>query len=110
MMDKIEAGKAEGILSWHPDRLARNSVDGGRIVYALDTGHLQVIKFPTFWFGLTPQGKFMLNIAFGQSKYYVDNLSQNIRLARTGQIGGGGGNRTPVRLRVTTVSTCVVIQ
>ncbi len=28
MMKDIEAGKANGILSWHPDRLARNSVDG----------------------------------------------------------------------------------
>src|ERR1039458_3358555 len=27
----------------------------------------------------TPQGKFMLSIAFGQSKYYVDNLSENIK-------------------------------
>jgi len=27
----------------------------------------------------TPQGKFMLNIAFGQSKYYIDNLSENTK-------------------------------
>ena len=37
---------------WHPDRLARNSVDGGKV---------------------------MLSIAFSQSKYYVDNLSENIK-------------------------------
>ena len=36
MMKDIEAGKANGILSWHPDRLARNSVDGGHIIYLLD--------------------------------------------------------------------------
>jgi len=61
------------------DRLARNSIDGGRIIYLLDTGRLKDLKFPTFWFDSTPQGKFMLNIAFGQSKYYIDNLSENIR-------------------------------
>ena len=61
------------------DRLARNSIDGGRIIYLLDTGKLQDLKFPTFWFENTPQGKFMLSIAFGQSKYYVDNLSENIK-------------------------------
>ena len=27
MLSLIEKGKAEGILSWHPDRLARNSID-----------------------------------------------------------------------------------
>ncbi|MBI2019771.1 recombinase family protein [Candidatus Daviesbacteria bacterium] len=75
----LEAGEANGILSWHPDRLARNSIDGGRIIYLLDTGKLLDLKFPSFWFDNTPQGKFMLNIAFGQSKYYVDNLSENVK-------------------------------
>ena len=79
MLAAMERGEAQGILAWHPDRLARNSVDGGRIVYALDTGKVSALKFPTFWFENTPQGKFMLSIAFGQSKYYVDNLSENIR-------------------------------
>jgi DNA invertase Pin-like site-specific DNA recombinase len=79
MMQKIEKGEAQGILAWHPDRLARNSVDGGKIIYLLDCGHLQFLKFPTFWFENTSQGKFMLNIAFGQSKYYVDSLSENTK-------------------------------
>ena len=79
MLDRVERGEAEGILSWHPDRLARNSIDGGRIIYLLDTGKLQALRFSIFWFEPTPQGKFMLNIAFGQSKYYVDNLSENVK-------------------------------
>ncbi|MGE3550843.1 MAG: hypothetical protein AB7I29_13205, partial [Geobacter sp.] len=45
----------------------------------MDTTKITALKFPTFWFDPTPQGKFMLSIAFGQSKYYVDNLSENIR-------------------------------
>src|SRR3989339_1776963 len=76
---QIEQGAADGILAWHPDRLARNSIDGGKIIYLLDTGKILDLKFPTFWFDSTPQGKFMLNIAFGQSKYYVDNLSENVK-------------------------------
>ena len=79
MLKAIKKGEAQGIVAWHPDRLARNSVDGGRLIYDLDTGRLAALKFPTFWFENTPQGKFMLNIAFGQSKYYVDNLSENIK-------------------------------
>ncbi len=76
---RIENGEANGILAWHPDRLARNSVDGGKIIYLLDCGRISTLKFPTFWFEPTPQGKFMLNIAFGQSKYYVDSLSENTK-------------------------------
>src|SRR3989344_5061129 len=34
------------ILAWHPDRLARNSVDGGRVIYLFDTGKLASLKFP----------------------------------------------------------------
>jgi len=79
MIKEIESGDSFGILSWHPDRLARNSVDGGKIIYLVDTGKIASLKFPTFWFDATPQGKFMLNIAFGQSKYYIDNLSENIK-------------------------------
>ena len=75
----LEIGVAQGIISWHPDRLARNSIDGGKIIYFLDIGKILDLKFPSFWFENTPQGKFMLNIAFGQSKYYVDNLSENVK-------------------------------
>jgi len=79
MLSQVERGEASGILAWHPDRLARNSVDGGRIIWLLDIEKLKELKFPTFWFEPTPQGKFMLQIAFGQSKYYIDNLSENIK-------------------------------
>ena len=79
MIASIEDGMAQGIIAWHPDRLARNSIDGGRIIYLVDIGKITALKFPTFWFDPTPQGKFMLSIAFGQSKYYVDNLSENIK-------------------------------
>ena len=79
MLNRLEKGEAQGILSWHPDRLARNSVDGGRIIYLLDTGKLSALKFPQFWYENTAQGKFMLNMAFGQSKYYVDSLSENVK-------------------------------
>ena len=79
LLNRVEKGEANGILSWHPDRLARNSVDGGRVIFLLDTGKLQTLKFPAFWFEPTPQGKFMLSIAFGQSKYYVDSLSENTK-------------------------------
>jgi len=79
MLRRIENGEAQGILSWHPDRLARNAVDAGKIVHLLDTGKLLDLKFPSFWFQNTSQGLFMLSIAFGQSKYYVDNLSENTK-------------------------------
>ena len=80
MMSKVYSTKEPvGILAWHPDRLARNSVDGGQIIYCIDTLKISSLRFPTFWFEPTPQGLFMLQVAFGQSKYYSDNLSENVK-------------------------------
>ena len=89
MLSMIEKGKAEGILSWHPDRLARNSIDGGKIIHLIDKGIIKSLKFPTFWFEPTPQGLFMLSIAFGQSKYYIDNLSENVKRGMRQKIRNG---------------------
>jgi len=79
MLKRIERGEADGIIAWHPDRLARNSIDGGRIIYLLDTNRLKDLRFATFSFENNSQGKFMLSIIFGYSKYYVDSLSENVR-------------------------------
>lgn len=79
LLKRIERGEAKGILAWHPDRLARNALDGGRVIHLLDTGNLVDLRFPTYTFENTSQGKFMLAIMFGQSKYYVDALSENVR-------------------------------
>ena len=86
MIARIEAGEAVGIVAWAPDRLARNSIDGGHVVYLLDRGVLRDLKFATYTFENNSQGKFMLNIMFGYSKYYSDNLSEVVKR----------GNRTKV--------------
>jgi site-specific DNA recombinase len=48
MMMRIEKMQGVGILAWHPDRLARNSIDGGRIIYGVDTAKILALRFPTF--------------------------------------------------------------
>lgn len=79
MIKRIERGEAQGIIAWAPDRLARNSVDGGHVVYLLDQGIIRDLKFATYTFENNSQGKFMLQIMFGQSKYYSDALSENVK-------------------------------
>ena len=91
MLNKIESGLPHsiGILAWAPDRLSRNSVDGGRLIYLLDTGKLAGLKFPTFAFENTPSGKFFLSIALSNAKYYVDNLSENVRRGNKAKLRRG---------------------
>ena len=61
----------------------------GDSLCSFDTGVITELKFPTFWCDTTPQGKFMLSIAFSQSKYYVDNLSENIKRGKRNKVKDG---------------------
>ena len=79
MIDRIEAGNADGILAWHPDRLARNAIDGGWILDLLDRGKLRHLRFAAYTFENTPEGKMMLGMIFSQAKYQVDKLSVDVR-------------------------------
>jgi len=97
MMARIEKGDAAGIVAWAPDRLARNSIDGGRLIYLLDRGVLKDLKFATYTFENNSQGKFMLQIMFGQSKYYSDALSDNVKRGNQTKIERGWRpNRAPL--------------
>jgi site-specific DNA recombinase len=78
MLERIERGEAEGIVAYLPDRLARNSVDSGQLIYMLDTGALKDLKFVDFAFENSANGKFMLQIMFAQSKQYSDVLSDRV--------------------------------
>jgi site-specific DNA recombinase len=89
MLARIENGEADGIIAWHPDRLARNSVDAGRIIYLLDIKTLKDLKFATFNFENSSQGKLMLSVLLGFSKYYVDSLSENIKRGNRAKIAQG---------------------
>ncbi|MBL6613170.1 MAG: recombinase family protein [Reyranella sp.] len=100
MMQRIERGEADGIVAWHPDRLARNSVDGGKIIWFLDRRLIRDLKFATYTFENNPQGKFMLSIFLGQSKYYVDALSENVKRGnRTKLAMGWRPSRAPIGYR-----------
>ena len=71
------------------DRLSRNSVDAGRLIYLLDTGHIGGLKFPTFAFQNSPSGKFFLSIALSNAKYYVDSLSENVKRGNRAKLRRG---------------------
>ena len=110
MLKRIEKGEADGIVAWHPDRLARNSVDGGWIIHLLDRKALKDLKFSTFSFENNSQGKFMLSIIFGYSKYYVDSLSENVKRGNRTKVENGWlPNRPPLGYRNDLESRTIVI-
>lgn len=79
MIEDIKHGKYEAILTWHPDRLARNMADAGRIIDLLDKKIIKNLSFATFTFEDTPMGKMLLGISFVLSKQYSDHLSEVVQ-------------------------------
>src|SRR3989344_564512 len=79
MVSELQKGTFNGVLVWHANRLSRNPVDAGAIIYAIDTNILVNIKTPHRDFFNTPDDKFMLNLEFGMSKKDSDEKGVNVR-------------------------------
>ncbi len=73
MMQLFEKGKADAILTYHMTRLARNALDGGRIIYLMDSGVIKEIKTPENTFRDNSNDKFMMQIHFAMSKKSSDD-------------------------------------
>lgn len=46
MLTRIEKGEANGILVWDESRIARNSLDGGKVIYMMDLEQIKAIVKP----------------------------------------------------------------
>lgn len=75
----IREGKFDGILVWHPDRLARNAGDLGAVVDLLDQKKLVEIRTRSQRFTNNPNEKFLLMILGSQAKLENDNKSINVK-------------------------------
>ena len=75
----IREGKFDGILVWHPDRLARNAGDLGAVVDLLDQKKLIEIRTYSQRFTNNPNEKFLLMILGSQAKLENDNKSINVK-------------------------------
>ncbi len=74
MLENIKAGKYEGIISWHPNRLSRNMKEAGEIIDLLDKFVIKSLQFPEMHFENNENGKMLLGIFFVMSKQYSDHL------------------------------------
>jgi DNA invertase Pin-like site-specific DNA recombinase len=72
-------GKINAWLCWHPNRLSRNPMDAGIIIYLLDIGKLHHIKTPSRVFYNTPTDKMMLQFEFMMSKKDSDDKSNFVK-------------------------------
>lgn len=78
MMERIHKGEAQGILAWKLDRLARNPIDGGNVIWMLQTGILQ--KIITNDREYHPHDNvLMMSVEFGMANQFILDLSKNVK-------------------------------
>lgn len=95
MLSDIRQGRYDGILAWHPDRLARNMREGGEVIDMIDEGFIKDLKFVTHHFTPDANGKMLLGMAFVLSKQYSDDLSQKVSRGIRRGFSEGKSSGTP---------------
>jgi site-specific DNA recombinase len=78
MMQRLYKGEADGILCWKLDRLARNPVDGGSVIWGIKQHGIRVIT-PSQSFAREEDNVILMYIEFGMAQKYVDDLSKNVK-------------------------------
>jgi len=79
IVEEIQQGKFNGILTWAPDRISRNAGDLGKIVDLMDQKLLIEIRTFGQHFSNNPNEKFLLMILGSQAKLENDNRSINVK-------------------------------
>ena len=79
MIEEINTGKYNAILTWNPDRLSRNAGDLGRLVDLMDNKLLLEVRTYNQKFTNSPNEKFLLMILGSQAKLENDNKSINVK-------------------------------
>lgn len=95
MLRDIETKKYDAILSWSPDRLSRNMLEGGKIIDLLDEGILKDVRFPTYHFTNDASGKLTLGVLFSISKHFSDELSRKVTRGIKGNLSEGKSSGQP---------------
>jgi site-specific DNA recombinase len=78
MMDRLRRGEAVAIICWKLDRLARNPVDGGAIIWAMKQQGLKIIT-PTQTYSQEEENTILMYIGFGMAQKYIEDLGRNVR-------------------------------
>ena len=85
MMNKIRTGFYAGVIAYHPDRLARNMLEAGEILYMLtpDKGEteskIKDLIFPTTSFRNDSGNRMMLAVEFSMATQYSEHLQEVVK-------------------------------
>lgn len=78
MLDRIQKGDGQGIICWKLDRLARNFIDGGRIIDMLQRGVIREIRTHERTY-LPTDNVLMMSVELGMANQFIRDLSTNTK-------------------------------
>ncbi|MBI2550899.1 recombinase family protein [Candidatus Uhrbacteria bacterium] len=88
LMELVEAGKIAGILCWKLDRLARNPVDGGRIIWDIKNCGLRIIT-PSQTYSREDDNTILMYVEFGMAQKFIDDLGKNVKRGNRAKLDSG---------------------
>ena len=88
MMKMIDTGKADAILCWKLDRLARNFVDGGKIIDNLQKSVIKEIRTYEA-IHLPSDNVLLLAVQLGMANQYIRDLSVNVKRGNREKLARG---------------------
>src|ERR1022692_1392332 len=88
MMQRLGHGEAAGIICWKLDRLARNPVDGGSVIWAIKQNGIRIMT-PAQSYAREDDNIILMYIEFDMAQKYVDDLSKNVKRGLKTKIENG---------------------
>ncbi len=93
----MEKGKANAFLVWQPNRIARNTADGGLVISHMDEGTIREVRTPFKTYTNSSDDKFFLLLEFGMAKKSSDDMIVSVRRGhRTKVLQGWRNGIAPV--------------
>ena len=89
MMQSVFKSGGANILCWKLDRLARNPIDGGSLIWAVEQNKLTGVFTPGRYFKNSGDDKFFMQLEFGIAKKYIDDLSENVKRGNRAKLEKG---------------------
>ena len=78
LVRRLKSREAEGIVCWKLNRLARNPIDAGELIWLMAKGYLKEVVTCDRTYHNTSMDKFMMYLDFGIANQYVDNLAEDV--------------------------------
>lgn len=89
MLKMIENGEADGILCWKLDRLSRNPIDSGRILWLSQQGTIKEIQTSERKY-LPDDNALLFNVESGMANQAIRDLSKGVKRGNKTKLEKGG--------------------